>query len=146
MYLTSWKLPCGRPPAPMCADSPEFISQNCFTMSFGKSQFPHKSVNIFFILVMIKDKLTDLSGNRLLQTDFRITFCEINTTPCAPLCSQTIPSSLCSETVQPFKHGPGRVNMCFQATLWIVKDHSGLFQDSARIVPDQVMTSSHRMH
>jgi len=28
-----------------------------------KSQFPHKSVNFFFILGMMKDKLTDLWGN-----------------------------------------------------------------------------------
>jgi hypothetical protein len=28
-----------------------------------KSQFPYKSVNLFFVLVTIKDKLTDLCGN-----------------------------------------------------------------------------------
>ena len=28
-----------------------------------QSQFPHKSVNLFFILVKIKAKLTDLCGN-----------------------------------------------------------------------------------
>ena len=31
--------------------------------SIATSQFPRKSVNLFFILVIIKDKLTDLNGN-----------------------------------------------------------------------------------
>ena len=30
--------------------------------SFCKSQFPHKSVNLFFTLLIVKDKLTDLWG------------------------------------------------------------------------------------
>ena len=34
---------------------------------FGKSQLQHKSVHFFFILVMIKDKLTNLCGNWLLS-------------------------------------------------------------------------------
>ena len=38
----------------------KFISQKVFITSFYKSQFPHKSVNSLFVLVMIKDKLTDL--------------------------------------------------------------------------------------
>jgi len=28
-----------------------------------ENQFPHKSVNLFFILVIVKDKLTDLRGS-----------------------------------------------------------------------------------
>ena len=40
-----------------------FNSQTVFVKSFCKSQFPHKSVNLFVILVMIKDKLTDLWGS-----------------------------------------------------------------------------------
>ena len=39
------------------------ISQKVFITSLCKSQFPHKSVNLFFILVIVKDRLTDLSGN-----------------------------------------------------------------------------------
>ena len=42
---------------------PALISQKVFIKSFCKSQFPHKSVNLFFILVIIKDKLTNLCGN-----------------------------------------------------------------------------------
>ena len=38
----------------------------------------HKSVNLFFELVIINDELTDLRGNRLLQNDFINTFCEIS--------------------------------------------------------------------
>ena len=30
--------------------------------SFRKSQFPNKSVNLFFIFVIVEDKLTDLWG------------------------------------------------------------------------------------
>ena len=48
-----------------------------FIKLFCKSQFPHKSVNLFFILVIIKDKLTDLCGNLLLRKDFINTFWEI---------------------------------------------------------------------
>ena len=41
----------------------DVISQQVFIKSFSKSQFPHKFVNLFFILVMIKDKSTNLYGN-----------------------------------------------------------------------------------
>ena len=40
-----------------------FISHNLFLKSFGRSQFSHKFVNLFFIFVVVKDKLTDLWGN-----------------------------------------------------------------------------------
>ena len=53
------------------------ISQKVLISSLCKSLFPHKFVNLFFILV-IKDKLTDLCGNCLLQNVFINTFCEIN--------------------------------------------------------------------
>ena len=45
--------------------------------SFCKSQFPHKSVNVFFVLVIIKDKLTTCCVNTS-QDDFSSTFSEIN--------------------------------------------------------------------
>jgi len=38
---------------------------------------PTQSVNLFFISDMVKDKLTDLWGDRLLQTDFENPLCEI---------------------------------------------------------------------
>ena len=44
---------------------------------FCKSQFSHRSVNLFFISVTIKDKLADLCGNQLLKNDVINTFCEI---------------------------------------------------------------------
>ena len=44
----------------------ESISQKVFVKSFCRSEFPHKSVNLFYVLVIIKDKLTDLS-RRLQQ-------------------------------------------------------------------------------
>ena len=53
------------------------ISHQVFRKSFCKSQFPNRFVNLFFILVMIKDKLTDLCGNWLLHNDWINTFCEI---------------------------------------------------------------------
>ena len=54
------------------------ISQQVFVKSFCKSQFPNKSVNLFFILVTIKESLTDLWGSRLLQNEFINTICEIS--------------------------------------------------------------------
>ena len=39
------------------------ISHKVFIKSFGKSQLPHKSVNVYLILVMVKGELTDLLGN-----------------------------------------------------------------------------------
>ena len=54
----------------------DFVSQKVFTKSFSNSQFPHKSVNLFFILVTIKDKSTDLGGDWLLRNNFTNTFCE----------------------------------------------------------------------
>jgi len=53
------------------------VSQKVFMKSFFKSQFPHKSVNLFFILVIRKDKLTDLCWNSLLKNDLIKTLCEI---------------------------------------------------------------------
>ena len=46
----------------------DFISQKLFIKSFCKSQFPHKSSNLFFILVIIKDTLTNLWGNLFFKT------------------------------------------------------------------------------
>ena len=54
------------------------ISQKVFINSFCTSRFPHKSVNLFFKSVMIKDELTDLCGNEPLQNDVINTYCEIN--------------------------------------------------------------------
>ena len=36
------------------------ISRKVFLQSFCKREFQHKSVNLFLILVIVKDKLTDL--------------------------------------------------------------------------------------
>ena len=41
----------------------DFISHTVFLKSVCKSQFPHKSVNLFFISVIEQDKLTDLWGS-----------------------------------------------------------------------------------
>ena len=43
-------------PAPECG----IISQKVFIKSFFKRRFPQKFVNLFFIFVIVKDKLTDL--------------------------------------------------------------------------------------
>ena len=48
-----------------------------FLTSFCKSQLPHKSVYVFFILVIVKDELTDLWRGGLPQNDFSDTLCEI---------------------------------------------------------------------
>ena len=44
------------------ADRRELISQKVFIKSFFESQFSHKSVDFFFMLVVMKDKLADLCG------------------------------------------------------------------------------------
>jgi len=44
-----------------CGES--YISHEVFITSFCKSPFSHKSVNVFFILVTVKDDLTDLWGS-----------------------------------------------------------------------------------
>jgi hypothetical protein len=56
--------------------------------SFCKSQFPYNSVSLFFILVMIQDRLTDLYGNCLLQKNIRNTLCEIRAGPRSPLATK----------------------------------------------------------
>ena len=42
---------------------PYLISRKAFLNSLCKSQSPHKSVNLFLILVIVKDKSTDLWGS-----------------------------------------------------------------------------------
>ena len=44
-------------------DRYNLISHKLFLKWFCQTQFPHKSVNVFFILVMVKYKLTDLRGS-----------------------------------------------------------------------------------
>ena len=51
-------------------------SQKVFIMSFCKGRIPHKSVNLSFIITHMKNKLTDLCGNRLLPNDIINAFCE----------------------------------------------------------------------
>ena len=55
------------------------ISQKVFTKSIFKDQFPHKYVNLSFTNnnINIKNELTNLCGNGLLQIDFIDTFFEI---------------------------------------------------------------------
>ena len=55
----------------------EFISKELFIKSCCKSQFPHKLVNLSFVVTNIKNKLRDLCGKRILQIDFINAFCEI---------------------------------------------------------------------
>ena len=52
------------------------ISQKVFIKSFFTGQFTYKSVNLSFMVTRMKEKLTDLCGNGLLQDDFINTFCE----------------------------------------------------------------------
>ena len=75
-----------------------FIPQKLYIKSFCKSQFPLKSVNLFSILVMIKDKLMDFCGKLLLQNDLKITLCEISPAlcVCAPLsCCRGLQARFC---------------------------------------------------
>ena len=56
------------------------ISQKVFIKLFRKVQFPHQSVNLSFTFTNIKNKLTDLCGDPLLQNDCMNTFGEIKIT------------------------------------------------------------------
>ena len=47
-------------------DGGKLISHKVFIKSFRKSPFTHKSVNLSFIIIHMKNKLTDLCGNWLL--------------------------------------------------------------------------------
>ena len=49
-----------------------------FLKSLCKSQFTHKSLNLISILVIVKDKLTDVWGSGLLKNDFENPLCEIS--------------------------------------------------------------------
>ena len=40
-----------------------FISHKVFAKSFFKSQFPHKSVDLLLLLLIVKDTLKDLWGS-----------------------------------------------------------------------------------
>ena len=44
------------------------ISQKVVVKSVCNSQFPHKSVDLFFILGLIEDTLTDLNRNDFCKT------------------------------------------------------------------------------
>jgi len=61
---------------PPSAQPSWLISQKVFIKFFCKSQFPHKSVNISFIITNMKNEFTNLCRNALLQNDVN-TFCEI---------------------------------------------------------------------
>jgi hypothetical protein len=68
--------PAGVPGATSVPSALGSFSTEVSIKSFCTSQFQHKSVNLSFTKVTIKDKLTDLCGNRLLQNDSINTFCE----------------------------------------------------------------------
>jgi hypothetical protein len=42
---------------------PGLTAHKVFLKLFGKSQFPHKSVDLFFLFVTIQNRLTDLCRN-----------------------------------------------------------------------------------
>ena len=53
-----------------------YHTESVYKVVLQKS-IPHESVNLFFILVIMKDSLTDLWGDGPVQNDFAYTFCEI---------------------------------------------------------------------
>jgi hypothetical protein len=64
----------------LLGDASKLISQKVLVKSFSKIQLPHKSVNVSFIITNVKNKLTDVCGNRLLQNGLINTSCEIKAT------------------------------------------------------------------
>ena len=55
----------------------EIISHKAFLKSFRRSQLPHKSVNVSFTITDIKNQMTDMWANGLLQNDLINTFCNL---------------------------------------------------------------------
>ena len=55
-----------------------FMSHKVFLTLFYRSQFPHKSVNLFFISKVVNDELTDLLESGLWKNTSINTFCEIS--------------------------------------------------------------------
>ena len=53
------------------------LSHTMYLLDGFRNPLSHKTVNSFFILVTMKDKLTDLCGNRLLHNELEIISCEI---------------------------------------------------------------------
>ena len=51
------------PPGIPASGFRSFISQSVFVGLFFKSQLPHKSVNLAFIITDMKNELTDLCGS-----------------------------------------------------------------------------------
>jgi len=74
-YVTLGRCPlrifCSRGTPP-----PPYLTQSVFKVVVQTS-IPTQSVNLFFLLVTVKDELTDLWGCRLVQNDFKNTLCEI---------------------------------------------------------------------
>ena len=60
MSTGGWLVSLGEAELPVAS---HMISHEVLTKSFCTSQFPHKSVTLLFILVITKDKLTDLCVN-----------------------------------------------------------------------------------
>ena len=83
--------------------------------SFSKSQFLHNFVNLSMVLVMIKDTLTNLWGNRLLVNDFiKInTFCEIRLSRSA---AESPPSRMQKNTEE---NVPTGMRACAVSFKWI---------------------------
>ena len=82
-YSTGWNLQAAAAPPNDIARGAGHLSH---TMTFSlksscKRRFPHKSVNLFFTITNIKNTLTDLCVNRLLQNALKNTLCEINIIP-----------------------------------------------------------------
>ena len=50
-------------PIEVCLAPTDLVSQKLSIQVFGKSQFPHTSVNFSFIITCVKNKSTDLGGN-----------------------------------------------------------------------------------
>ena len=53
-----------------------YLTHSVYTVVL-QSQFPHKSVNLSFLITHVKNDLTDLCGNRLLQNACINTLCEV---------------------------------------------------------------------
>jgi len=115
------RLPASSPS--ICRAHEERISHKVIWKSFCKSQFPHKSVNLFFRLVLVKDKFTNLWGIKLLQNDFKNTLREIRSLNPKPQPPNSTPwthylpnPKIQTLNPQPSTTSPEHPSPCFKTT------------------------------
>ena len=85
------------------------ISHRVFILSICRSRPPHKSINLSYTIIDIKDELTDWCGNGLLQNVVANNLCEMNSVTPPKHATNTTSGQACyQENTKPrFQSGQG---------------------------------------